>query len=83
MKAKQSSMRTGGMGHEPKALYRHEEEEPKMPMRGSQEAGMGCCDFKEEAHPIAYGQAGSQYMEDNKKIDSQMKHYHWEGSSEY
>ncbi len=71
------------MGHEPHHMYRHEMEEPKMPKHGHQESGMGCDSFKGEADPIAYGQAGAQYKEDNKKIESQMKHYHWEGPSEY
>ena len=77
------SMKPDGGPHEPKMLYRHEEEEPSMPMHGHQESGMGCDSFKGEAHPIAYGQAGMQYKEDNRKIEAQFKHYHWEGTSEY
>lgn len=65
-------------------MYMNEVEMPSVPMHGHQEAGMGCHDFKGEAMNIAYGQAGeSGCASDSKKIEGQMKHYHWEGSSEY
>ena len=35
-------------------------------MEGHLEHGMGCCDFKGEADPIAYGQAGGElYKKEN------------------
>lgn len=66
------------------ASYKNEMEEPKVPMHGHQESGMGCHEFKGEAMDIAYGQAGQGGCKsDNKKIMSQMKHYDWESPSEY
>jgi hypothetical protein len=64
--------------------YENEMERPAVPKHGHQESGMGCHDFKKEAAPIAYGQAGEEgCRSDYKKIEGQMKHYHWEGASEY
>ena len=64
--------------------YENEVEKPKVPAHGTQESGMGCCDFKKEAMDIAYGQAGMGGVKsDEKKIMSQMKHYDWESPSEY
>lgn len=76
-------MRPDGMGHEnAKHIYRHEEEEPSMPMQGHLDHGMGCNEFKGEAMGIAYGQAGEKgCASDSKKIRSQFKDYHWEGAS--
>ncbi len=65
-----------------KGMYRNEVEEPKMPMEGHMEHGMGCHEFKGEAMDIAYGQAGMEgCRSDQKKIMSQMKNYHWDGES--
>lgn len=65
-------------------MYKHEMDEPMVAPHGHQEAGMGCHEFKKEAMNIAYGQAGeSGCKEDMGKIEGQMKHYHWEGPSEY
>lgn len=67
-----------------KASYKNEVDEPHVPSHGHQESGMGCHEFKGEAMDIAYGQAGmGGCKSDNKKINSQMKHYDWEGPSEY
>ena len=66
------------------ASYKNEVEEPKVPAHGRQEGGMGLGDFKGEAMDIAYGQAGMKGCKaDSKKISSQMKHYDWEGPSDY
>jgi hypothetical protein len=66
------------------ASYKNEVDEPHVPKHGHQEAGMGVHDFKKEAMDIAYGQAGSAGCKsDEKKFSSQMKHYDWEGPSEY
>ena len=59
--------------------YENEVEKPALPMEGRLEHGMGCADFKGEADPIAYGQAGGDlHKKDMGKIDAQMKHYHWD-----
>ncbi len=59
--------------------YENEVEKPALPMEGRLEHGMGCHDFKGEADPIAYGQAmGEGCKSDMRKVDSQMKHYHWD-----
>ena len=64
--------------------YENEMERPKVPKGGHQEKGMGCHEFKGEAMDIAYGQAGEGGCKsDSKKIMGQMKHYDWEGPSEY
>lgn len=66
------------------ASYKNEVDEPHVPAHGHQESGMGCHEFKKEAMDIAYGQAGmAGCKSDSKKIVGQMKHYHWEGPSEY
>jgi hypothetical protein len=50
------------------------------PPIGSAPHMMGCGDFKGEADPIAYGQAGGPlYAKDEGRIHSQFKHYHWDG----
>lgn len=78
------SMKPDGGSHEPSHLYRHEEEKPSLPKHGHQESGLGCHDFKGEAAPIAYGQAGEAgCSSDSKKFASQMKHYDWESPSDY
>lgn len=59
-------------------MYKHEEDHPSMPAQGHMLSGMGAEDFKAEADPIAYGQAGKAGMEsDMKKIHAQFKQYHW------
>lgn len=81
---KKMSKRPDGGPHEPKAMYRHEVEEPAVAPKGHQESGMGVKDFKGEAAGIAYGQAGEAGCKsDAGKIQSQMKHYAWEGPSDY
>lgn len=57
------------------AMYRNEEEMPKVPMHGHLESGMGCHEFKGEAMDTAYGQASKSGCEaDSKKIRAQMFH---------
>ena len=73
-------MKNHGKAH---GQYENEVEKPHVPKHGHQMSGMGLDSFKGEADPIAYGQAGSQYKEDNRKIEAQFKHYHWEGASEH
>lgn len=59
--------------------YEHEVEKPHLPEEGHMPKGMGCHEFKGEADPIAYGQAGGPLsMKDQKKISGQMKDYHWD-----
>lgn len=59
-------------------IYRNEVEKPEMPHEGHMEKGMGCHSFKNEADPIALGQAGAAgYKSDEGKIHSQMRNYHW------
>lgn len=59
--------------------YENEVEKPALPMEGRLEKGMGCADFKGEADPIAFGQAGGElHMKDMGKIMGQMKQYHWD-----
>ncbi len=65
-------------------LYRNEVEMPEMAAMAHMEAGqgakpgMGCMDFKGEADPISYGQAGDAGCKsDEGKIHSQFKDYHW------
>lgn len=65
-------------------MKKNETESPAVPKHGHQMHGLGLGDFKGEGADIAYGQAGkSGCKSDAKKIQSQMKHYGWEGSSEY
>lgn len=65
-------------------LYRNEVEKPEQPAQGHMLPGMGTKDFKGEAMDIAYGQASKKGCDaDNKKINSQMKDYHWDGNSGY
>jgi len=46
---------------------------------GHKESGYGLDEFKKEADPIVYGQAGhAGCKSDQGKIKSQMKGYHWE-----
>lgn len=60
-------------------LYKHEEDKPALPKEGHLMGGFGCSDFKAEADPIAYGQAGGElHKKDMGKIESQFKHYHWD-----
>ena len=62
-----------------KAHYENEVEEPEVPMQGHMASGMGLHEFKGEADPIAYGQAGMEgCRSDEKKIMAQMKDYHWD-----
>jgi hypothetical protein len=64
--------------------YEHETDKPAQPKGGHAESGMGCHEFKGQAMEIAYGQAGKEGCgADYKKIESQMKHYHWESASNY
>lgn len=64
------------------SIYKNEVEKPEMPSEGHLEKGMGMKEFKEEADPIAYGQAGMKGCHsDQKKIMEQMKHYGWDGGS--
>jgi hypothetical protein len=64
--------------------YENEVDKPAVAAHGHQEGGMGCHEFKGQAMDIAYGQAGKAGCgSDNKKVMSQMKHYHWESSSDY
>lgn len=65
-----------------KTTYKHEMDEPAQPMMREispmENMGMGMHDFKGEAHPIAYGQAGEAGCKsDEKKIHGQFKDYHW------
>jgi hypothetical protein len=61
------------------AMYKNEVDEPHEPPQGHMIQGMGMEDFKGEADPIAYGQAGKPGMSsDMKKINSQFKDYHWD-----
>lgn len=60
-------------------VYKNEVEKPSMPMEGHMLPGMGCHSYKEEADPIAYGQAmGKGCKSDSAKISGQMKHYGWD-----
>ena len=69
----------GHMGHEPHHMYRNEVEKPSMPMQGHMMKGEGVHDYKNEADPIAYGQAGGPGCKsDEKKMMSQFKDYHWD-----
>ena len=64
------------------AMYKNEVEEPRVPMHGHQESGMGCHDFKGEAQDIAYGQAGEMGCKsDSKKMGAQFKNYHWDSDT--
>lgn len=64
--------------HESHGIYRNEVEKPSMPMEGHMEKGMGCESFKNEADPIALGQAGQMGMrEDEGRMHSQFKNYGW------
>lgn len=84
MKEHSMGMHPDGGPHEPKMMYRHEEEKPSLPVHGHQMSGMGVKDFKGEADQIAYGQAGmAGCKSDSTKIEAQFKHYAWEGTSEY
>lgn len=66
------------------AHYEHEMDRPKVAKGGHAEKGMGVHEFKGQAMDIAYGQAGMAGCKaDYKKIEGQMKHYDWEGPSEY
>lgn len=59
--------------------YENEVEKPSLPQEGRMLKGMGCDDFKAQADPIAYGQAGGNlYKQDMGKIMGQMKQYHWD-----
>lgn len=61
-----------------KTGYKHEVDKPSQPSEGHLMSGMGCEDYKSQADPIAYGQASSTGCKsDTKKINSQMKEYHW------
>ena len=68
-----------------KGMYRNQVEMPEMaaeahagPGEGAM-PGMGCMDFKGQADPIAMGQAGGPLgREDERRIDSQFKNYHWD-----
>jgi hypothetical protein len=72
------------MKHQAHGQYENEVEKPHVPSHGHQEGGMGLDSFKKEAAPIAYGQAGVEGCKsDMRKIEGQMKHYYWEGTSEY
>ena len=71
---------SGGHG-----IYKNEVEKPEMAAMGHEgpgmadRPGMGCMDFKGEADPIAYGQAGGPGMKsDHSKIEAQFKEYHWD-----
>lgn len=82
---KDEAMRHGQRIHHEKAMhdrqtgdYMNEVEEPKLPPVGHMDHTMGMHDFKREAYPIAYGQAGKEgCRSDMKKIQSQFKNYHW------
>lgn len=64
------------------AMYRNEVDEPRVPMHGHQESGMGVHDMKREAQDIAYGQAGEQGCKsDSKKMSAQFKNYHWDSDT--
>lgn len=59
--------------------YENEVEKPSLPHEGHMMHGMGMHDFKDEADPIAYGQAGMPgCRSDEKKMHSQFKDYHWD-----
>lgn len=65
--------------HGMKGGYKHETDHPKMPHEGHMLSGWGMHDFKGEADPIAYGQAGTEgCRSDEKKMHSQFKDYHWD-----
>jgi hypothetical protein len=65
-------------------MYRNEVEMPEVAamahpgMGQGDKPDMGCCDFKGEADPIAYGQAQGHMKEDQNRIHSQFKDYHWD-----
>ena len=64
-----------------KAGYKNEVEKPAVPMeRDSYNApGMSLHEFKGDADPIAYGQAGEKGCKsDDRKIHSQFKNYGWD-----
>lgn len=72
-----------GEHHAERGIYRNEVEKPEMPemrwINPEENMGYGMRDFKGDADPIAYGQSGAKMaMEDEKKIHSQFKDYHWE-----
>ena len=59
--------------------YENEVEKPSVPHEGHMLSGWGMHDFKDEADPIAYGQAGMPGCKsDDKKMHSQFKDYHWD-----
>ena len=66
-------------------MYRNQVEMPEMAAAAHPGEGqgampdMGCMDFKGEADPIAYGQAGGPLArEDEGRIHKQFKEYHWD-----
>lgn len=67
-----------------RGMYRNEVEMPEVAAMANPGAGegdrpgMGCCDFKKEADPIAYGQAQGHMKMDHRRIESQFKDYHWD-----
>lgn len=68
-----------GRGGEKMTRYENEVEKPAMPKEGMAESGMGCYEFKNEADPIAYGQASEEGCKsDMKKMSAQFKDYHWD-----
>ena len=67
------------MKNESNGVYRNEVEKPSMPSYGTLEKGEGCASFKNQADPIAMGQAsGEGYRKDEGRISSQFKDYHWD-----
>lgn len=70
-------------GHSSHGIYRNEVEKPEQPhmnhISPMQNMGYGMQDFKGEADPIAYGQAGGPgCKKDEGRIHSQFKDYHWD-----
>lgn len=76
-------MREHSGHHSSHGIYRNEVEKPEMPpmhhISPESNMGYGMHEFKGDADPIAFGQAGSVgCKEDERRIHSQFKDYHWD-----
>ncbi len=70
------------MKMEKHATYKNEVEKPSIPpfntIAPESNMGMGMDEWKDQADPIAYGQASEAGCKsDRGKIQSQFKDYHW------
>ncbi len=68
---------------ESKGVYRNEVERPSIPpfnhISPKENMGHGMDDWKDQADPIAYGQASEAGCKSDKgKIMGQFKDYHWD-----